>query len=417
MTAKVVIGLGFGDEGKGTIVDNLTQRAHSKPLVIRFSGGAQAAHNVINENGFHHTFSQFGSGTLRHAPTLLSRYVLVDPLRLYAESLHLNDFLGRAAMALVAVDERAPLVTRIHQAINHARERARGNGRHGSTGLGMGETELYRITFPGLFPTIGDLNNPEILRDKLKYLKGWGEEQVGELGVSLDSVFEELEAFAGDKILNILDAAQANKLVANTDELIFEGSQGVLLDEWIGFHPNTTWSTLTADNALAIMAESGNDSYVEKLGVTRTYTTRHGAGPFPTEANELGFPELHNTYGEFQGDWRVGHLDLTLLAYAARAVQPDSIAITHMDVEQEKAAVRYDELFDFSGNVENSRDKEWQAKFTEKLGSYTPDLFDVSDNKKIRALIEKASNAQASILSYGPESNAKRWLEDRDGFN
>lgn len=408
MPAKIVIGLGFGDEGKGTIVDYLAKISPTKPLVVRFSGGSQAAHNVINENGFHHTFSQFGSGTLRHAQTLLSRNVLVNPLRLYAESLPLTEFLGRDSMDLVAIDERAPLVTKIHQAVNRAREIARGSARHGSTGQGMGDTELYRITFPDLFPTIGDLYRPSILTEKLKRLEAWGETQVGKLDISLTEVLDELLTFAEDHKLNVFSPSEVNQIVANTRDLIFEGSQGVLLDEWVGFHPHTTWSTVTPRNALTILREAGLSEDVQKIGVTRTYTTRHGAGPFPSEDTSLEFSETHNGHGQFQGDWRVGTLDLTLLSYAAAAVKPDLIALTHMDVEQTKVAKRYDSLFDFEANVRNAENKDLQTEFTKNLSAFHPETFDVRGNSQIKDLISQATLAPVKILSHGPESSAKR---------
>ncbi len=403
----ITIGLGFGDEGKGTIVDHLVNSSPVTPLVVRFSGGAQAAHNVITEDGFHHTFSQFGSGTLRGAPTLLSQHVLVDPLRLYGESLHLNPYLGRNSLELVSVEGGAVLVTRIHQAINHARERARGNDRHGSTGLGMGEAELYRLRAPEVYPTIGDLERPRMLVSKLEALYNWGEEQVGDLGISLEEATEELLDFGGDGVINIVDFMEARKLVYEAEELVFEGSQGVLLDEWVGFHPHTTWSTLTPHNAISILGKAGVTKPFEVMGITRTYTTRHGAGPFPSEDNTLNRPEEHNGYGEFQGAWRVGTLDTTLLNYAAQVVKPDSLAITHMDVEQEHVAERYDHALDFAGNLAHWEDKDWQEQFTRKLEKIQPELTAIESNEAVVELIESTAGAPARVLSYGPESSAK----------
>lgn len=114
--------------------------------------------------------------------------------------------------------------------------------------------------------------------------------------------------------------------------LVFEGAQGVLLDEWRGFHPHTTWSTVEPSNARAMIDELGRDSYV--LGVTRTYMTRHGAGPFPTEDPELAkvLPELHNGTGEYQGGFRTGHFDELLLHYAIEVSGGvDGLALTYLD--------------------------------------------------------------------------------------
>lgn len=408
MSTSIVVGMGFGDEGKGTVVDYLASKAHTKPLVVRFSGGAQAAHNVITEDGFHHTFSQFGSGTLRHSRTLLSRYTLVDPLRLYAESLHLTPQLGRDALELMAVDERAPLVTRLHQHVNHVLERRRGDARHGSTGLGMGMTELYRLEAGGFHPVVGDLEKPELLAQKLEHLYQWvGEQLQEEPSISLGDVTQELQDFGADGLFRILSASEAKQALWSTSELIFEGSQGILLDEWIGFHPHTTWSTITPDNAYSLMREAGLPSIAERIGVTRTYTTRHGAGPFPTEDNSLGFAEPHNGYGEFQGAWRTGTLDLTLLSYAAQALKPTTLAITHMDVVQEHVAARYDELLDFRGNITHAQDKDWQEDFTTKLSAVRPELQAISSNGDVKRLIEEVTETQAKVLSYGPRSDEK----------
>ena len=145
--AIVVAGLGFGDEGKGTTVDWLVRR-HESALVVRYNGGAQAAHNVVLPDGRHHTFSQFGSGTLAGAETFLSRYMLVNP------SAMLNEAAGLAGLGVVDplsrvhVDEDALITTPFHIAANRAREQARGDGRHGSCGMGIRETILFPLVKP-----------------------------------------------------------------------------------------------------------------------------------------------------------------------------------------------------------------------------------------------------------------------------
>lgn len=403
---KIVCGLGFGDEGKGTIVDYLTSQADNLPLIVRFSDGAQAAHNVITETGLHHTFRQFGSGTLRGARTLLTQYTLVDPLILRHEAEVLSEKLNLSTMALVSIDGRAPLVTRIHGEVNRIRERARGRDKHGSTGLGMGETELYRITHLDSYPQIKDLKDPETLKAKLDELYSWAVSEVGPLELDLDEVFSELQNGFSES-LNILSEAGVKNIINNAPELIFEGSQGALLDEWVGFHPHTTWSTVTPDNAFKVLEENLDSYDAEVIGVTRTYKTRHGAGPFPTEDNALNFGEKFNGYGEFQGAWRQGYLDLNLLEYAALQVMPDTIAVTHMDYRQELVATAYEEFLNFDDNARFFEDKDWQEEFTAKLFDAKATLIPIESNEELVKLIEDTCNAKASILSYGPKSSDK----------
>ncbi|MFL1382300.1 adenylosuccinate synthetase, partial [Nocardiopsis protaetiae] len=141
-----------------------------------------------------------------------------------------------------------------------------------------------------------------------------------------------VEAYLGfARSIRIVDETYLPGLLARTP-VVFEGAQGVLLDEWHGFHPHTTWSTTTTANPLALLAEAGADA--RRIGVVRSYTTRHGAGPFPTEAPGLAalLPEAHNGTHPWQGAFRVGHLDLVAHRYALAATGGvDSLVVTHAD--------------------------------------------------------------------------------------
>ncbi|NKY79097.1 adenylosuccinate synthetase, partial [Nocardiopsis dassonvillei] len=154
----VVVDLGFGDAGKGVTVDLLCARRRFG-AVVRANGGAQAAHNVVTPDGRHHTFAQFGAGTLAPGgpvPTHLSRLMVVDPFALAAEAGHLASLGVADPFALVTVDRRALISTPWHRAANQARERARGEARHGSCGMGVGETVAYALARPEDAPTAGD---------------------------------------------------------------------------------------------------------------------------------------------------------------------------------------------------------------------------------------------------------------------
>ena len=132
MTHYIVADLGYGDAGKGTVVDWLCSHGGAEPVhtVVRFNGGAQAAHNVVAPDGRHHTFAQFGSGTFTPGVrTHLSRFMLVDPAALAAEAAHLGSLGIRDALDRLTVDRDALLTTPYHRAANQARERARGDAK------------------------------------------------------------------------------------------------------------------------------------------------------------------------------------------------------------------------------------------------------------------------------------------------
>lgn len=322
MRHRAVIDLGFGDAGKGTVVDRLCA-VGDVDLVVRFSGGAQAAHRVVVGER-EHVFHQFGSGTLAGVPTHLAAGMLVEPFALAEEA----DMLGRIGvpdpLAGLTVDAGCLLTTPVHAAVNRRREDRRGDSAHGSCGLGIGETAAYALDHEA--PTVGDtrdLHRLTRLLDRLVWHygarcgRGLELPSVGEM-VSVYREFAEAVRITDD---NPLRAALAGRVV-------FEGSQGILLDEWYGFHPHTTWSTLTPQRLRALTAD------LSVIGVTRTYQTRHGAGPFPSLDPSWAavLPEPANGTGRYQGDFRVGPLDPILLRYAIRACGGvDALAVTHLD--------------------------------------------------------------------------------------
>ncbi|WP_150242400.1 adenylosuccinate synthetase [Nocardiopsis quinghaiensis] len=349
-----VVDLGFGDAGKGVTVDLLCARRRFG-AVVRANGGAQAAHNVVAPDGRHHTFAQFGAGTLAPdgpVPTHLSRFVVVDPLALAAEAGHLAALGVPDPFSLVTVDRRALISTPWHRAANQARERARGGGRHGSCGMGVGEAMAYALARPEDAPTVGDCAHPARLRRKLRRLAdhldavrrqltrtGTGSSGPpggsGPVSGPADPDVEEcVEAYlAFTRGVRLVDEGYLPRLLARSP-VVFEGAQGVLLDEWHGFHPYTTWSTTTTANPLTLLAEAGRPGDARRIGVVRTYTTRHGAGPLVAEDPALGavLAEPHNGTHPWQGAFRVGHFDAVAHRYAVAATGGvDSLVVTHTD--------------------------------------------------------------------------------------
>jgi adenylosuccinate synthase len=345
MRATAVIGLGWGDESKGSIVDALSRKYNTK-LVVRFSGGAQAAHHVVTTDGRTHCFSQFGSGTLAGAYTHLSRFMMIDPIALANEAEHLGEIGIPSSFNTLTVDPDAPIITPYHVVMNQLRELSRGDKRHGSCGRGIGELAsdlargelnvltawhlwLHASSSPALI-TVGRIRDRLVEEARSLPLERKDHEQL----------FTKLELHPSDWLGQVYSRTYAVQIAQTCDVLsrridsvIFEGSQGVLLDEKHGFQPHTTWSNVTFDNVMTLLQEVGEKN-VHRIGVLRTFMTRHGAGPFPTEHVEFRnqLMDDHNTVSAWQGSMRAGYLDLVLAKYAITAVGGiDHLALTHMD--------------------------------------------------------------------------------------
>ncbi|UGT43066.1 adenylosuccinate synthetase [Nocardia yamanashiensis] len=442
----VVVDLGFGDAGKGATVDWLCspEAGLDVAAVVRFNGGAQAAHNVV-AGGRHHTFRQFGSGTFSGVPTLLSRHMLVEPIALAAEARALAALGVADPLSLLSVDERALLTTPIHGAANRCREDARGASRHGSCGIGIGETASYALEHDA--PRVADCRRPDVLRRKLIALAEHYRPLLAGSGHRHDPIDDLVEVYTEfARAVAILPGDQLGR-IATDGRLVFEGAQGALLDEWRGLHPYTTWSTVEPRNARAMLARIDAPGYV--LGVTRAYFTRHGAGPFPTEDAALAIPERHNGTGEYQGAFRVGHLDPILLRYAIEACGGiDGLVVNHLDQVGTGAAntspartgcrgnrsgreVSGDRVIGHAaahGEIRTAvgyltadgyldrlacgpwRDLEHQARLTGMLAGATPVLADLPDD--VAAYLEAELGAPVVLTGHGPD-RADRTIRTR----
>ncbi|WP_406288341.1 adenylosuccinate synthetase [Embleya sp. NBC_00896] len=413
-----VVDLGFGDAGKGTTVDRLCARARDegRPVhaVVRFNGGAQAAHNVVTDDGRHHTFAQFGSGTFTPGTrTHLSRFMLVDPLALAAEAGHLRTLGVPDPFALLTVDRDALLTTPYHAAANRARELARGAARHGSCGMGVGETAAFALAHPALAPRAGDCGSPALLRRRLAAVRDVLSVEFGTpLGPDVDACVAAFLAFG--RAVRVVDDAYTRELLRG-GPVVFEGAQGVLLDEWHGFHPYTTWSTTTFANAETLAAEAGVGLY--RLGVLRTYTTRHGAGPLPTEDAALAaaLPDAHNGTGRWQGAFRVGHFDAVAHRYAVAACGGvDGVALTHLDVRRPELGVAraYARVEEGAAGtapvVGPARDLAHAERMTGHMFAARPIVEPAPAPAAWPEFVAAELGAPVTLLSFGPRTGDKR---------
>jgi adenylosuccinate synthase len=434
----LTVDLGFGDAGKGSVVDFLT-REHGAHVVVRYNGGAQAGHRVVTAAGKEHVFAQFGSGTLAGAATHLSRFMLVEPLAMLAEAEHLRT-LGVEALAHTTIDARARVITPFQRAANRLKELARGAARHGSCGMGIGETAADTLAHGARTLHVGDLCRPDALLEKLTFVRAINRAKVEALRLSLhdnEQAGDELSVLFDDDWLEwlvemyrqfvdraqIVDGNFFAALLRRHGTVVFEGAQGVLLDEAHGFHPHTTWSDTTLRNADWLLAEAGYAGMVQRIGITRGYATRHGAGPFVTEDAALtcALPDAANGDGAWQQGFRVGWLDLVMLRYACEVVGPlDCLAVTCLDRLAELPAVKVCAAYRADAArlerlpVSSVRgDLAYQTQLTGQLARAAPVLTHLDDSSAILPLLEEALQLPVGLLSTGAGAADKVWRNSK----
>jgi adenylosuccinate synthase len=334
MTNVVVIGSQWGDEGKGKIVDWLSERAD---VVVRFQGGHNAGHTLVVGNT-EYRLSLMPSGVVRPGKlSIIGNGVVVDPWALLEEM----DKLRGQGVALspknLKLAENAALILPLHRSLDRAREAARGEGKIGTTGRGIGPAYEDKVARRAL--RVCDLADDAVLERKLDdlllhhnaLLRGFGEAEVNraELLAALKEVAPKVLPFATATWRLLDDARRDGK------RILFEGAQGVMLDVDHGTYPY-----VTSSNTVAGQAASGSGmgprgvGYV--LGITKAYTTRVGSGPFPTE--------LVDSIGDLLGDRgkefgvvtgrrrRCGWFDAVLVRQAVKVTGIDGIALTKLDV-------------------------------------------------------------------------------------
>lgn len=435
--AVVVVDLGFGDAGKGLATDFLVRRTGAR-LVVRYNGGAQAGHNVVAPDGRHHTFAQLGSGTfVPGVRTFLARGVVVHPTALLVEAKRLAGLGVGDALDRLAISERARIITPFHQAAGRLRELARGRERHGTCGVGVGEAVADALARPDEALRAGNLRRGRALLEPLRRLQ---ERKRAELQEALRAAKGDPAAEGERRLLEDPEVSErwlealaplvAAKVVAEdgtlTRELaasggaVFEGAQGVLLDEAHGFHPHTTWSPCTPEPALALLREAKWGGGVLRLGVLRSYAHRHGPGPLPTEDASLEeqLPEPHNGKEGWQGPFRVGWPDLVLARYAVRAAQGvDALGLTHLDacnrVEHWRVCRAYRAEGGSIADLPVGRPPNlWhQSSLTAALSSAEPIYGDEPWRPDdVAAALEAELGAPVALAARGPTSHDVRWL-------
>ncbi len=334
MANVTVIGSQWGDEGNGKIVDWLSARAD---VIVRFQGGHNAGHTlVIGDTVF--KLSLLPSGVVRPGKlSVIGNGVVVDPWALLEEIETVRGQGVEVSPETLMIAENATLILPIHQAIDRAREIARGSAKIGTTGRGIGPAYEDKVARRAI--RLCDLAEPEILTAKLDqllahhnaYLRGVGEPEIATEAVlkKLEPVRARILPYAGVAWQRLEQLRRAGR------RILFEGAQGIMLDVDHGTYPYVTSSnTIAGQAANGSGLGPGATGFV--LGITKAYTTRVGSGPFPTE--------LHDTIGQRLGERgrefgtvtgrarRCGWFDAVMVRQAAKLGGINGIALTKLDV-------------------------------------------------------------------------------------
>ncbi len=347
VNSVVIIGTQWGDEGKGKIVDLLTDQAKA---VVRFQGGHNAGHTLVID-GVKTVLHLIPSGVLRdNVKCLIGNGVVVSPEALLKEIKQLEDS-GIPARDRIMISESCPVILPYHIALDQAREIARGNQAIGTTGRGIGPCYEDKVARRGI--RLGEMMNKELFAKRLKEVLEYHNftlehyfkvEPLDYQQVLKDALqqADEIRAMVGD-IPAIL-----HEMREQCEKIMFEGAQGALLDIDHGTYPYVTSSNTTAGGAAAGSGVGPRDlEYI--VGIVKAYTTRVGSGPFPTELNDACGQHMGEKGHEFGATTgrkrRCGWLDMVSLKRSLKINSVSGLCITKLDVldglETLKIAVAY----------------------------------------------------------------------------
>jgi len=334
MANVAVVGSQWGDEGKGKIVDWLSERAD---VVVRFQGGHNAGHTLVID-GTTYKLSLLPSGVVRPGKVgVIGNGVVVDPWALMSEIDRIAEQGVEVTPDSLKIADNASLILPLHPYLDGAIERARGADKIGTTGRGIGPAYEDKVARRAI--RVCDLADRDILSQRVDHLlfhhnallRGLGADEVNkaELMDKLGEITERLLSFSVP-VWHWLDEARRSG-----KRILFEGAQGTMLDVDHGTYPYVTSSNTVAGQAAAGSGVApGSIGYV--LGITKAYTTRVGSGPFPTEqANEIGarLGERGREFGTVTGrQRRCGWFDAVMVRQAIRVSGINGIALTKLDI-------------------------------------------------------------------------------------
>ena len=334
MSAFIVLGAQWGDEGKGKMTDYLAEEAN---VVVRYQGGNNAGHTVeVGDRQY--KLHLIPSGILHDEKlNVIGNGVVVDPIAFFSEIDYLQEEGVKVTPEKLIVSDRAHVIMPYHKVLDKLKEKARGKNDIGTTGKGIGP--CYTDKFERCGIRVCDLIDKEVFKEKLmaniemknKYIVN----VLGGEALNFDEIYDEyskygekLKPFVRDTSVRVYNEIKEDKTV------LFEGAQGMLLDIDYGTYPYVTSSNTTA-GGVANGVGIGPNMITNAVGIAKAYTTRVGKGPFPTELeNETGewIREKGHEYGVTTGrSRRCGWLDIVILKTSVRVSGLTSLAVTKID--------------------------------------------------------------------------------------
>jgi len=417
MPNVVVIGAQWGDEGKGRIVDLISEKVD---IIVRYQGGNNAGHTIVIGNEkvvLHH----LPSGILRQDKlSLIGNGVVIDPKVLLQEINELESAGYSANEKNLKISDRAHVIMPYHREIDLARESMNGNSKIGTTGRGIGPVYEDKTARRGI--KFADLVDPDSLsarlKDVLQERNSYLTKVLGGNPISFEEIFEEYAEYGRKlKRFSCDVSTLLNNSISNGQNILFEGAQGALLDIDFGTYPYVT-SSSSGSGGASSGTGVGPTKIDMVLGISKAYTTRVGEGPFPTEiSGELG-EELRRAGGEFGATTgrsrRCGWFDAFALKYAAQTNGISWLAITKLDVlsgfEKINICVGYsykgEQLSSFPSNNQVFKDIE---PIYEEMEGWKDDISEAKDiselpiqARKYLEKLEETTSVPIYTVSLGP---------------
>lgn len=416
MTNIVIIGAQWGDEGKGKIVDLMSEKAD---VVVRFQGGNNAGHTLVVD-GVTYKLSLLPSGIVRGKLSVVGNGVVVDPWAL-------RDEIGRVAALGTKVDpdvlkvsDQATLILPLHRELDRMSEEAAGKGKIGTTGRGIGPAYQDKVGRRAI--RVGDLAEKETLEAKVDNLllfhnalrKGWGQPLVNkaELMKQLDEIAGFILPFAVPAWKILSEEIKQGK------NLLFEGAQATMLDNDFGTYPFVTSSNTIAGQA-AVGAGVGMKNIDKVVGVVKAYTTRVGAGPFPTElfdADGDRIREIGREFGTVTGrPRRCGWFDAVLVRQAILVNGVQNLAVMKLDVLDDFDEIKICVGYEYNGQKLDYYPMQMNAQASVKpvyeiLPGWKTSTFGVREYdklpenaKKYISRLEELLGVKIGMISTSPE--------------